>query len=422
MALNRYAKGGKASPYDDMLSHHLKNIGADDIAGIISADPHFANRFGVGAQPTATVPPPAQSSGLGDTLQQYDTPMGQAYMQTRDFLPYSHKNGGGIKHYAAGGSSQDFSKYVSTVPMSEMTGQGLSPYVAQVGKNGIPSGGSSQSGLSFPSSIGAQSSVPNPNPPPSAQSSSQSAAPTGPFYGNQGGGYNLLSSLNSSIPTYQKYQYSGPFYTMQNGNYTQLDTPPPGLFKMNTGGNVKMADGGTPPMSTMAPWYMRREASQEDAVHSGGLFPGATGGRSDVLNRLVPAGAYVIPSDVVSGLGEGNTNAGANVLDHMMHSLPYGIKGGSGRHGGMGVPRAPAAFKQSSPNLGNMVSRGGTPKGDEGHVPIVAASGEFLVTPEHVKALGGGDIKHGHRILDAFVVHVRKKTADTMKKLPGPKR
>lgn len=182
-----------------------------------------------------------------------------------------------------------------------------------------------------------------------------------------------------------------------------------------------MASGGLPPMSDMAPWYTRREATGADEVHSGGLFPGNTGGRTDVLNRNVPAGAYVIPADVVSGLGEGNTGAGANILDHMMHSMPHGIQGGGGRHGSMGAPRSPAPFRQPSENLGNLVSRGGTPKGDEGHVPIVAASGEYLIHPDQVKNLGGGDIKHGHRILDAFVVHVRKKTAKTMQKLPGPK-
>lgn len=184
----------------------------------------------------------------------------------------------------------------------------------------------------------------------------------------------------------------------------------------------KMADGGLPPMSEMAPWYTRREASAADQVHSAGLFPGSTGGRTDVLNRNVPAGAYVVPADVVSGLGEGNTMAGANILDHMMHSLPYGIQGGGGRKGGgMGIPRAPAAFKQPQINLGNMVSRGGTPKGDSGHVPIIAASGEFLIHPDQVRMLGNGNIKHGHRILDAFVLHVRKKTTKTLSKLPGPK-
>jgi len=181
--------------------------------------------------------------------------------------------------------------------------------------------------------------------------------------------------------------------------------------------------GGIPSMSQMAPWYLRREATGEDSVHSAGLFPGSTGGRTDVLNRLVPAGAYVVPADVVSGLGEGNTMAGANILDKMMHSLPHGISGGKSGGRGMGIPRAPAPYHQSHTNVSSMVSRGGVPKNKgHDHIPIVAASGEYLISPEHVKLIGNGDLKHGHRILDHFVLHVRNKTTKTMKKLPGPKK
>jgi len=50
----------------------------------------------------------------------------------------------------------------------------------------------------------------------------------------------------------------------------------------------------------------------------------------------------------------------------------------------------------------------------------VAAGGEYVVGPDQVKALGHGDIKRGHAILDAFVLHVRKRTIGEMKKLKGP--
>jgi hypothetical protein len=36
--------------------------------------------------------------------------------------------------------------------------------------------------------------------------------------------------------------------------------------------------------------------------------------------------------------------------------------------------------------------------------------------------MGEGDLDAGHRILDAFVVKMRKKTVDTLKNLPGPKK
>lgn len=187
------------------------------------------------------------------------------------------------------------------------------------------------------------------------------------------------------------------------------------------GGMPHFGIGGAPEMSAMAPWYARKESSGMDQFHGGGLFNSPSAGRTDVLNRTVPAGAYVVPADVVSGIGEGNTMAGSHVLDAMMHSLPYGMRGGKGGgHGGMGIPRAPAPFKQPKLNI----KTGGAADDDKhkGHVQIVAAGGEYLVPREKVLALGNGDIKHGHRILDSFVLHIRKKTAKTLNKLPGPKK
>jgi len=55
-------------------------------------------------------------------------------------------------------------------------------------------------------------------------------------------------------------------------------------------------------------------------------------------------------------------------------------------------------------------------------VPIVAAGGEYVITPEQVASIGKGDLDHGHKILDAFVKKTRAKTIDTLKKLPGPKK
>ncbi len=53
---------------------------------------------------------------------------------------------------------------------------------------------------------------------------------------------------------------------------------------------------------------------------------------------------------------------------------------------------------------------------------IVASHGEYVVEPSAVAKLGGGDIDHGHNILDAFVKHVRNKTIKKLKRLPGPKK
>lgn len=60
--------------------------------------------------------------------------------------------------------------------------------------------------------------------------------------------------------------------------------------------------------------------------------------------------------------------------------------------------------------------------GSSSGVPIVAAGGEWVVPPEHVRAVGNGDIDMGHRVLDAFVLRARKELIHTLNRLPGPKR
>ena len=55
-------------------------------------------------------------------------------------------------------------------------------------------------------------------------------------------------------------------------------------------------------------------------------------------------------------------------------------------------------------------------------VPIVAAGGEYVIPPEDVVHIGGGDLDHGHKVLDAFVKKMRQKTIKTLQGLPGPKK
>lgn len=55
-------------------------------------------------------------------------------------------------------------------------------------------------------------------------------------------------------------------------------------------------------------------------------------------------------------------------------------------------------------------------------VPIVAAGGEYVITPEEVKRLGNGSMEDGHKILDHFVTGYRAHLIKTLKKLPGPKK
>jgi 8-oxo-dGTP pyrophosphatase MutT (NUDIX family) len=73
--------------------------------------------------------------------------------------------------------------------------------------------------------------------------------------------------------------------------------------------------------------------------------------------------------------------------------------------------------------LEKLATRAGKAHGGESSgVPIVAAGGEWVISPEHVRRVGNGDIDMGHRVLDAFVHRVRKELIGTLSKLPGPRR
>jgi hypothetical protein len=73
-------------------------------------------------------------------------------------------------------------------------------------------------------------------------------------------------------------------------------------------------------------------------------------------------------------------------------------------------------FQRLGDNLG--FAEGGATDG----VPIVAAGGEYVIPPEDVVHIGGGDLDHGHKVLDAFVKKMRQKTIKTLQSLPGPKK
>jgi hypothetical protein len=114
-------------------------------------------------------------------------------------------------------------------------------------------------------------------------------------------------------------------------------------------------------------------------------------GRTDHLPMTVPSGASVIPADIVSALGEGNTMAGFKIIREMFKGMPGEQAFASG-----GASSAP--------------------------VEIIAAGGEYVIDPVTVHHIGGGHLEAGHRELDKFVKHMRAKTISTLKKLPGPRK
>ncbi len=277
----------------------------------------------------------------------------------------------------------------------------------------------------------------------------------------------------------------------------------------------------------------RAERFVRHLQHTGPIHS-SVAGRTDHLPMHVPHGSYVLPADIVSAGGEGNTAAGFKVLRRTFGGTPYA--GGSAPYGQSGGPYGMAAGGAAKHHaagilfidpddkillmkrLGGDKDHGGewalpaggiekgetpedaarreteeetghaydgdlreithrtregvefttfvahvkpfTPKLNEEHdrhawvpideakdmevhpgvratldrlrvhkahggavgVPIVAAGGEWVVHPEHVENVGGGDLDRGHQVLDEFVKHVRKELIGTLKRLPGPKK
>lgn len=165
------------------------------------------------------------------------------------------------------------------------------------------------------------------------------------------------------------------------------------------------------PSEELPPWIRQSSRDLDYALSRGqsSLVGGSVPGRTDKVPTDVPSGSYVIPADVMSGLGEGNTHAGAAIMDKMLHSMPYGIMA-PGRAGQRALPHHMA--------LAGGWKKGGAP---QGKAKIIVAGGEYVVHPNDVAKIGKGDMTKGHDILDTLVKNVRAKTIQTLKKLPGPK-
>lgn len=169
----------------------------------------------------------------------------------------------------------------------------------------------------------------------------------------------------------------------------------------------RKADGGAVARKMMAsggsvPFFARQGAS--NLAHSG-MIHSPTSGRSDKLPLGVKPNSYIVPADVVSGIGQGNSTAGANALNRAFKMGPYGA--------------AMPGIKTSARAIRQRFADGG----DVGDAPveIMASGGEFSVPPHIVAQIGSGDMERGHNILDGMVKHIRKKTIKTLRKLPKPK-
>lgn len=135
-----------------------------------------------------------------------------------------------------------------------------------------------------------------------------------------------------------------------------------------------------------------------------------TPGRTDRHNINVKSGSYVIPADIVSATGEGNTLAG-NAIIHMLFP-PVQVHGSA--------PHPPAGVKVGHAEGGEV--------GKE--APIIAAGGEIVLAPEQIisdgsiltRKYGINDLDQAHEWLDDFVKETRKREIERLKHAPPPKK
>jgi len=137
------------------------------------------------------------------------------------------------------------------------------------------------------------------------------------------------------------------------------------------------------------PAFMQKSVQPGSEVIHEGPIHSPVSGRTDHLPMHVASGSYVIPADIISAMGEGNTMSGFKQMNRILS-------------GAKSIPKAGGGQVQA--------------------VPIVAAGGEYVVTPHEVLWAGDGDMDKGHAAFDGFVTGMRAKTIKTLKALPGPKK
>lgn len=207
---------------------------------------------------------------------------------------------------------------------------------------------------------------------------------------------------------------------------------------INRGGQVdaalsiaRRAAGG---MAPRMPSLGRQQPMQPLDERPYGFTVGQGGGRTDSNDISVAPGSYVLPADIISGLGEGNSLAGAKVWDTMLNSMPWGIQPVK-LHGKSGAPSAP-----HDASLMQGITGGGQPQfadgGETSEVPIRSADGEtilsdedvlrvgqFYAPPREIEAYPGSHdriMSRGQRILDDWIKHERGKNIKHLKGLAGP--
>ncbi len=222
-----------------------------------------------------------------------------------------------------------------------------------------------------------------------------------------------------------------PFWTRSAAH--ELEAPAHGIGHFAVGGLMSASEA--------SPWTERTDARILDQPFHGGMIGGSGAGRTDRLPLSVGSGSHVVPADVVSAVGQGASQFGANALQAAMRTGPYGVPFPKEVHGkgppspphasGTG-PDIPSGLTSSSSNLPVT----GLAEGGEDHkkTSILAASGELVCPAEDVIAIGERGIRDGlahkgenaedvgHRLLDEMITRVRKFNIEWLRHAPPPKK
>jgi hypothetical protein len=161
-----------------------------------------------------------------------------------------------------------------------------------------------------------------------------------------------------------------------------------------------MANGGVPFGQNVA----GRQLMREGFLHS------PVPGRTDKLPIAVAGGAYVLPADHVAALGQGNSNAGASIVNKMFKMGPYGS--------------TPTALKGTGAHVPHLNLRGSkfADGGAEGKKTDIIAAGGEIVIPPHRIVERFGSLEKGHAALDHWVITTRKKHIKTLRGLKPPRK
>ena len=124
----------------------------------------------------------------------------------------------------------------------------------------------------------------------------------------------------------------------------------------------------------------------------------AKGGLTEIDNKELTSGSFVLPADVVSNVGDGSSSYGHNRLSKMFNVDDYARGGLSGRIKGPGG------------GLDDLIQTS-----IDGVRAARLSNDEFVIPSRQVKDLGGGSQKKGAEKLYSFMKDVRLKKHGTPK-------